>query len=146
MEVTNKYIAIKAQVDGAPQESDFEVKTESISLLVKPGSKDIIIKNLYVSIDPYQLNRMKTVSASQKASEYAVGIVPGEVIDAYGVGKVVASDNPDFEKGDYVVGLISWGEYSISQGMILNKLNPMGFPLSYHVGVLGEPIFNKLNI
>ncbi|GJX89845.1 putative F-box/kelch-repeat protein-like protein [Tanacetum coccineum] len=136
MELTNKYIAIKAQIDGAPQESDFEVKTESISLLVKPGSKDIIIKNLYVSIDPYQLNRMKTVSASQKASEYAVGIVPGEVIDAYGVGKVVASDNPDFEKGDYVVGLISWGEYSISQGMILNKLNPMGFPLSYHVGVL----------
>lgn len=137
MEFTNKYIAIKAQVDGAPQESDFEVKTQSISLLVKPGSKDIIIKNLYVSIDPYQLNRMKTVSASQKTSDFAVGIVPGEVIDAYGVGKVIASDNPDFEKGDYVVGLISWGEYSISQGMILNKLDPMGFPLSYHVGVLG---------
>ena len=79
MEVTNKYIAIKAQVDGAPQESDFEVKTESISLLVKPGSKDIIIKNLYVSIDPYQLNRMKKISASQKTSEFAVGIVPSEV-------------------------------------------------------------------
>lgn len=47
------------------------------------------------------------------------------MIDAYGVGKIVASDNPDFEKGDYVVGLISWGEYSISQGMMLNKLDPM---------------------
>nr|GEZ01754.1 hypothetical protein [Tanacetum cinerariifolium] len=99
MEVTNKYIAIKAQVDGAPQESDFDVKTESISLLVKPGSKDIIIKNLYVSIDPYQLNRMKTASASQNTSQFSVGIVPSEVIDAYGVGKVIASDNPDFEKG-----------------------------------------------
>ncbi|GKG47444.1 hypothetical protein Tco_0506929, partial [Tanacetum coccineum] len=41
---------------------------------------------------------MKTTSASQKASEFAVGIVPGEVIDAYGVGKVLTSDNPDFEK------------------------------------------------
>ncbi|PWA45626.1 alcohol dehydrogenase superfamily, zinc-type [Artemisia annua] len=80
---------------------------------------------------------MKKASASQKTSEFAVGIVPGEVIDAYGVGKVIASDNPEFEKGDYVVGLISWGEYSISQGMILNKLDPMGFPLSYHVGDLG---------
>ncbi|GJZ08060.1 NADP(+)-dependent 2-alkenal reductase-like protein [Tanacetum coccineum] len=131
MELTNKYIAIKAQIDGAPQESDFEVKTESISLLVKPGSKDIIIKNLYVSIDPYQLNRMKSVMLLKSfriCSRYS---------PPRGVGKVVASDNPDFEKGDYVVGLISWGEYSISQGMILNKLNPMGFPLSYHVGVLG---------
>ena len=68
------------------------------------------------------------------------------MIDAYGVGKVIASDNPEFEKGDYVVGLISWGEYNtISQGMLLNKLDPMGFPLSYHVGALGESIFNKLN-
>nr|XP_043628270.1 2-alkenal reductase (NADP(+)-dependent)-like [Erigeron canadensis] len=136
-EVTNKYIAIKAKVDGIPKESDFEVKTEQFSLSVKPGSNDIIIKNLYVSIDPYQINRMKTASASQKTSNYAVAIAPGEVIDAYGVGKVVASGNPQFEKGDYVVGMISWGEYSISQGLILSKLDPMGLPLSYHVGVLG---------
>ncbi|KAI7735727.1 hypothetical protein M8C21_030655 [Ambrosia artemisiifolia] len=137
MEVTNKYIAIKAQIDGEPQESDFEVKTQPFSLSAKPGSNDIIIKNLYVSIDPYQINRMKTVSSSQKASEFAVGISPGQVIDAYGVGKVIASDNPKFEKDDYVLGLISWGEYTISQGFILNKLDPMGFPLTYHVGLLG---------
>ncbi|XP_076917268.1 2-alkenal reductase (NADP(+)-dependent)-like [Bidens hawaiensis] len=137
MEVTNNYIVIKAQIDGEPQENDFEFKTEPFSLSVKPGSKDIIIKNLYVSIDPYQINRMKTVSASQKTSEFAVGISPGEVIDAYGVGKVVASGNPEFEKDDYVVGLISWGEYYISKGFMLSKFDPMGFPLSYHVGLLG---------
>ncbi|XP_071729521.1 2-alkenal reductase (NADP(+)-dependent)-like [Rutidosis leptorrhynchoides] len=137
MEVTNNFVAIKAKIEGAPQESDFELKSEPFSLSVKPGSKDIIIKNLYVSIDPYQINRMKSYSFSQKASEFATGIVPGEMIDAYGVGKVVASGHPDFEKDDYVVGLISWGEYCISQGLILNKLNPLGLPLSYHVGVLG---------
>ncbi|MFS7966012.1 putative oxidoreductase [Helianthus anomalus] len=137
MEVTNKYIVIKTQIDGKPQESDFELKTEPFSLTVKPGSNDIIIKNLYVSIDPYQINRMKTMSSSQKASEFAVGISPGQVIDAYGVGKVIASGNPKFEKDDYVVGIVSWGEYSISQGFILNKLDPMGLPLTYHVGLLG---------
>ncbi|KVI01286.1 Alcohol dehydrogenase, C-terminal, partial [Cynara cardunculus var. scolymus] len=164
MEVTNKYVAIKAQVDGAPEESDFEFKTELISLTVKPGSKDIIIKNLYVSIDPYQVNRMKTLSDSQKTSEFAVGIKPGEVrsilndvlyalkvvIDAYGVGKVVASGNQEFEKGDYVVGLISWGEYSISKGVILSKLDPMGLPfgLTAYAGLFeickpkkGEKVF-----
>ncbi|XP_076932161.1 2-alkenal reductase (NADP(+)-dependent)-like [Bidens hawaiensis] len=107
MENINKYIAIKAKIDCEPQQSDFEVKTEPFSLTVKPGSKDVIIKNLYVSIDLYQINRMKTVSSSQKASEFAIQIGPGEVNDAYGVGKVVASGNPKFVKGDYVVGLIS---------------------------------------
>ncbi|KAI3709464.1 hypothetical protein L2E82_39226 [Cichorium intybus] len=130
MEVTNKYVAIKALVDGVPAESDFEVKSESFSLLVKSGSKDIIIKNLYVSIDPYQINRMKTTSDSHKTSEFATGIVPGKVIDAYGVGKVVASGNPEFEKGDYVLGIISWADYSISKGNFLKILDPMGFPLS----------------
>ncbi|KAJ0495930.1 putative oxidoreductase [Helianthus annuus] len=137
MEVTNKFITIKATIDGEPQESDFELKIEPFSLSVKPGSNDVIIKNLYISIDPYQINRMKTVSSSQKTSKFSTQIAPGEVIDAYGVGKVVASGNPKFEKDDYVVGLISWGEYSISHGFILNKLDLMGFPLSYHVGLLG---------
>ncbi|KAI3709463.1 hypothetical protein L2E82_39225 [Cichorium intybus] len=137
MEVTNKYVATKAKIDGAPEESDFELKSESFSLLVKPGSKDVIIKNLYVSIDPYQINRMKTVSDSQTTSVFATMIVPGEVIDAYGVGKVIASGNPEFQKDDYVVGLLSWGEYCIYDGPYLNKLDPMGLPMSYYVGALG---------
>lgn len=62
------------------------------------------------------------------------------MIDAYGLGKVVASGNPLFEKDDYVVGVISWGEYSVSQGFFLHKLDAMGFPLSYHIGVLGNSI------
>lgn len=62
-----------------------------------------------------------------------------KVIDAFGVGKVVASDRPEFEEGELVVGLISWAEYSIvKEGSILNKLDTMGFPLSYHVGILGK--------
>ncbi|KAK1377627.1 hypothetical protein POM88_024371 [Heracleum sosnowskyi] len=66
------------------------------------------------------------------------GVALGQAIDAYGVAKVVASGHPDFEKDDLVIGLISWGEYSIvKEGSILNKLNSLGFPYSYHVGILG---------
>ncbi|KAK6941651.1 Oxidoreductase, N-terminal domain [Dillenia turbinata] len=138
MEVANKYVIIKSKVDGAPKESDFEMQTEKLVLSVKAGSKNIIVKNLYVSIDPYQLNRMKSQSSSQKTSSFAVGIKPGEAIDTYGVGRVVASENAEFEKGDLVGGLLTWGEYSIIKPgeMILRKLDPMGFPLSYHVGIL----------
>lgn len=66
-----------------------------------------------------------------------------QVISSYGVGKVIASGNPRFAEGDYVVGNISWGEYSISKGFFLRKLDPMGLPLSYHIGVLGNFIFNQ---
>lgn len=62
-----------------------------------------------------------------------------QVIDANGVAKVVVSENPEFKKDDLVEGLISWGEYKLVKGgAMLRKLDPMGFPLSYHVSVLGN--------
>ncbi|KAK8581702.1 hypothetical protein V6N13_144713 [Hibiscus sabdariffa] len=138
MEVINRYITIKNHIDGAPQDSDFELRSSYLSLSLDPASGEVIVKNLYVSIDPYQLNRMKSYSSSHQSSEFAVAITPGEDIDAYGVGKVVASGNPKFDKGDIVAGLLKWGEFTVVKpGGMLNKLDPMGFPLSYHVGILG---------
>ncbi|EEF37926.1 2-alkenal reductase (NADP(+)-dependent) isoform X1 [Ricinus communis] len=138
MEVTNRYVVTKAYIDGAPKESEFELKSEAISLLLEPGSNDVIVKNLYVSIDPYQLNRMKSRSSSQTHSSFATAINPGDVIDAYGIAKVLASGNPEFQKDDLVIGLITWGEYSvIKPGAMLRKFDPMRFPMSHHVGILG---------
>ncbi|XP_059283010.1 2-alkenal reductase (NADP(+)-dependent)-like [Lycium ferocissimum] len=138
MEVKNKFVAIKANINGAPEESYFEIKVENLSLTIEPESKDVVIKNLFVSIDPYQLNRMKSESSSQAAISFASAITPGEAIDTYGVGKVMVSHRPEFKKNDLVAGLLTWGEYTIvKEGSLLNKLDPLGFPLSYHVGVFG---------
>ena len=79
MEVSNRYITIKTHVDGAPKESHFELKTAALLLSSEPGTNDVIVKNLYVSIDPYQINRKKSQSSSQKAISFAVGITPGDV-------------------------------------------------------------------
>ncbi|KAK6156480.1 hypothetical protein DH2020_010728 [Rehmannia glutinosa] len=135
-EVNNNFVAIKGHISGAPTESDFEIKTEKVSLLARDG--EVIVQNLYVSVDPYQLNRMKNHSSSHAAINFAVPITPGHAIDTYGAGRVLASGRPDFVKDELVVGLLSWGEYTVvEQGRLLNKLDPMGLPLSHHVGALG---------
>ncbi|KAK9208306.1 hypothetical protein WN944_000660 [Citrus x changshan-huyou] len=92
----------------------------------------LLCKNLYVSIDLYQLNRLKSYSSSPEALSAAARITPGEAIDPNGVAKVVVSANPEFEKDDLVVGLISWGEYELVKGgAMIRRLDPMRFPLSY---------------
>ena len=73
--ITNRYIAIKHHIDGAPQVSDFELKSEALSLSVECGKKEVIVRNLYVSIDPYQLNRMKSHSSSQ---DLVRRVIPGQ--------------------------------------------------------------------
>ncbi|XP_073157028.1 NADPH-dependent oxidoreductase 2-alkenal reductase-like [Henckelia pumila] len=134
--ISNRFVAIKDHVNGAPKDSDFEIKKEKI-ICVCP-TMTVIVKNLYVSVDPYQINRMKSRSASQAAISFAAAISPGQAIDTYGVGRVVASGRPDLEKDDLVVGLLTWGEYTVvEEGRLLNKLDPMGLPLPYHVGPLG---------
>ncbi|XP_030492355.2 2-alkenal reductase (NADP(+)-dependent) [Cannabis sativa] len=140
MEVINRYVTIKSEINGSPKETDFEIKCSSIS--VEVGSKDVVLKNLYVSIDPYQINRFKTHSpSSQNSTTNAMAISPGQIISAYGVAKVVASGNDEFEKDDLVVGMICWGEYSVFKGdqSMFRKLNPMAleFPLSHQVGLFG---------
>ncbi|KAE8688167.1 common plant regulatory factor 1-like [Hibiscus syriacus] len=139
MEVINRYIAIKNHANDAPQDSDFKLKSSPLTLSMDPGSDEFIVRNLYVSIDPFQLNRMKSYSSSQESSKNAVAIIPGEAINTYGDSRVVASENSKFEKGDIVTGFLNWEEFTVVKaGGMLNKLDPMGFPLSYHVGILGS--------
>ena len=60
-------------------------------------------------------------------------------IDGPVIGNVVASGSAKFEKGDLVVGTFTWAEYSlVKEGSIIRKLEPSEFPLTYHLGVLGN--------
>ncbi|KAL4286906.1 hypothetical protein AHAS_Ahas19G0133000 [Arachis hypogaea] len=139
MEVSNKYIVIKHYFEDAPKESDFEIKTETLGLSVEEGSDDMIVKNLYISIDPFQINRMKSFSASQDAISYSTRITPGKAIDGPVIGKVVASGNNKFVKDDLVLGVFTWAEYCfVKERTIMRKLEPSEFPLTYHLGVLAK--------
>ncbi|XP_062078038.1 2-alkenal reductase (NADP(+)-dependent)-like [Humulus lupulus] len=142
MEVINRYVTTKTYIKGTPKESDFEIKSSTIVLSAEPLSNDVVLKNLYISIDPYQIHRFKGhTSSDQKTSNSVVTIAPGEVISAYGVAKVVASGNPMYTRDDLVVGTTIWADYGVLKASeyMLRKLHPkdMGFPLSHQIGVFG---------
>ncbi|XP_020685814.1 2-alkenal reductase (NADP(+)-dependent) [Dendrobium catenatum] len=140
MNVENRYVTIKHPIEGKPLMSDFEVRTEQLTLEIQKGSKDVIVKNIFVSIDPYQLNRMKAESASQKASILSSCISPGQKIDAHGLGRVVESGNDKWKKGDLITGFLGWEEYSLVKPWPEpNKIEAVDqFPLSCYLSVLGN--------
>ncbi|VAI14230.1 unnamed protein product [Triticum turgidum subsp. durum] len=57
-EVSNKGVILKQFVTGCPTEDDLELVTGVVRLAVPPGSASVMVKNLYVSCDPYMRNRM----------------------------------------------------------------------------------------
>ncbi|XP_057537728.1 NADP-dependent alkenal double bond reductase P2-like [Amaranthus tricolor] len=139
--IENKVITIKHEIDETPKEDDFQIITKTINTnFIKPGSNQVLIKCLQISIDPYQLNRMKKWSPGHNSIMAASKLVPCQEIDSHGVGKVVASGHPQFQKDDLVKGRLSWAQYVVVEDVNLNllvKFDPTPFPLSYHLGVLG---------
>ncbi|XP_023000994.1 2-alkenal reductase (NADP(+)-dependent)-like isoform X1 [Cucurbita maxima] len=82
---------------------------------------------------------MKLHSSSHAVSSATRFITPGQAISAYGVAEVVASSDSEFQKVDLVKGFIHWAEYSVvkAEECTLTKLDTLGFPLTYYLGILG---------
>lgn len=69
-----------------------------------------------------------------------------QVIDGYGVAKVLDSGHPNFSKGDLVWGITGWEEYSlITFTESLIKIPTTDLPLSYYTGILGKPFSSDLS-
>ncbi|KAF3616236.1 NADP-dependent alkenal double bond reductase P1 [Capsicum annuum] len=134
-EVSNKQIILKNYVSGFPKESDMELKINSIKLKVAENSNSVLVKNIYLSCDPYMRPRMTKTEGS-----YTESFTPGSLIVGLGVAKVVDSAHPNFKKDDLVWGMTGWEEYSIiTAPETLFKIHNTDVPLSYYTGILGMP-------
>ncbi|XP_073526281.1 LOW QUALITY PROTEIN: uncharacterized protein [Phyllobates terribilis] len=132
MSINNKQVVLKNYVTGFPKESDMEVRTIEKLLELPEGSDGaVLVKNLYLSCDPYMRQLMVKMDA------WFVSVQP---LSSYGVGKVLESKHPDFKKDELVWGLTGWEEYSvIPSSKTLFKINHTDVPLSYYTGILGMP-------
>lgn len=134
--VNNKQIVLKEYISrGYPKESDLVAQVSRISLNVPHGSNGVVVKNLYLSCDPYMRWRM-----SKSEGSYIDSFTPGQPIMGYGVAKVLDSGTSKFKKDDLVWGFTGWEEYSlITNADTLFKIEHTDVPLSFYTGLLGMP-------
>ncbi|CAH1441256.1 unnamed protein product [Lactuca virosa] len=135
-EVKNQQVILKDYVNGFPKESDMLLKTSTtIPLKLPQGSNGVLLKNLYLSCDPYMRGRMSKTEGS-----YFEPFTPGSPITGLGMAKVVDSGHSNFKKGDLVWGGTGWEEYTIiTTPETLFKIQDTDVPLSYYTGILGMP-------
>eukprot|EP01098_Paradermamoeba_levis_P007779 TRINITY_DN323_c0_g2_i4.p1 TRINITY_DN323_c0_g2~~TRINITY_DN323_c0_g2_i4.p1 ORF type:complete len:351 (+),score=125.45 TRINITY_DN323_c0_g2_i4:1279-2331(+) len=144
MPLSNKrVIYLKAPTGFPVPNQDTAVDTTTVSEELPENS--LLLKNLYLSLDPYMRGRMRDPSVKSYAPAFTIG----DAMTGGGVSEVFRSTHPDYKVGDIVQGMIGWEEYTtvISdaaiQGRGLKKLpaevKSLGVPLSYFIGVLGMP-------
>jgi NADPH-dependent curcumin reductase CurA len=128
----SREIVLAAHPQGEPQESDFELR-ETVS--AEPGDGEVLVRNVFVSVDPYMRGRMTGVKT------YVAPFEVGGPIDGGAVGRVVASKHDGFAEGDWVNSMLGWCEHGVAAGDRLRKLDASLAPPSASLGVLGMPGF-----
>ncbi len=126
----NQQIILNSRPDGWPAPENFKLIEAKIP---KIGDGEILVRNLYMSVDPYMRARMND------AKSYVPPFQIGKVLEAGVVGEVVKSRNSKFKEGDVVVGMLGWENYSKSDGADLLTVERGPVPLSYYLGILGMP-------
>ncbi|XP_042030695.1 2-alkenal reductase (NADP(+)-dependent)-like [Salvia splendens] len=135
-EISNKQVILNNYVKSSVKESDMSLRTSKIQLKIPSGCDGaVLVKNLYLSCDPYMLSRMKKLEG-----HYVASFTPHSPISGFGVSKVLDSSHPNFKTGELVWGVTGWEEYSlIKDSSLLFKVHDKDLPLSYYTGILGMP-------
>jgi NADPH-dependent curcumin reductase CurA len=126
----SREVVLAARPQGIPRESDFELR-EADDRDAGPG--EVVVRNVYVSVDPYMRSRMTGVRT------YVGPYEIGDAIDGGAVGRVEASRDDGFAEGDWVLSRLGWRERGVAGGDTLRKLDPSLAPPSTALGVLGMP-------
>ena len=126
----NIQILLASRPDGYPKESDFEIIESEIP---NPLEGEVLIKILWLSLDPYMRGRMRDEES------YATPVAIGDVIVGGAVGVVVNSRTPALNPGDYVEGSLGWQSYAVSDPRFLRVIDPSIAPVKSALGVLGMP-------
>lgn len=129
-QAVNKQIRLASRPSGWVEAKNFEVVDAAIA---EPGDGEVLVRNIFMSVDPYMRGRMNDVKS------YIPPFQLGEVLQAGVVGQVVESRFDGIAEGDYVMGMLGWENYSVSDGRLLRKIPAGAVPLSYHLGILGMP-------
>ncbi|KAJ1395451.1 hypothetical protein SESBI_33409 [Sesbania bispinosa] len=135
-QVRNKQVILRDYVTGFPKESDMKIVESTITLNLPEGSNQVLLKNLYLSCDPYMRILMNKMEGPEGFHTFS----PGSPLTGFGVSKVLESGHPDYKKDDLVWGITKWEEYSlVPSTLILFKIQHTDVPLSYYTGILGMP-------
>src|SRR4051794_35480725 len=108
----NRQILLASRPTGEPTPDNFRLAEAEVPV---PGPGQMLLRTVYLSLDPYMRGRMDA------GPSYAKPVEVGEVMEGSTVGEVVKSNLPQFRPGDIVVARTGWQEFALSNGKGVQK-------------------------
>ena len=130
MAENNLRILLRARPEGRVGPEHFEA---SEAPLPSPRPGEALLRNRFLSLDPYMRGRMSA------AKSYSAPVEIGAVMEGQCVSQVKEDPTGRFQPGDWVLGGFGWQRFSAVPVAGLRPLNPGVGPVTTALGVLGMP-------
>ncbi|GAA3006578.1 NADP-dependent oxidoreductase [Streptosporangium longisporum] len=125
----SREVRLVSRPSGPPVPENFELAETD---LPAPADGEILVRNLFMSVDPYMRGRMN------EGESYVPPFRIGEPLDGGALGEVVVSRAPGLSPGDVVYHGYGWREYAVLDAARARPVGETpGVPLSVHLGALG---------
>ncbi|OEL04074.1 NADP-dependent oxidoreductase [Staphylococcus succinus] len=121
-------IVLAKRPEGVPSDDVFRYETVELNELKKD---EIQVEALYISVDPYMRGRM------DDSDSYIQPFQIDQPLSGHVVGKVLASNVEQFEKGDIVTGQLPWQKITNIPAKQVIKVSNKDIPLYLYLSVLG---------
>ncbi len=128
--MANHRIVLASRPSGMPSAANFRLEEAPIP---RAGEGEIVVRNHWLSLDPYMRGRMDA------ARSYAKPVEIDQVMEGGAVGEVIESNNDRMPVGSFVTGRFGWQEYACVEGKSATKVDADAAPLSLYLSVLGMP-------
>ncbi len=103
LDVINRRVLLVNRPAGVAQASDFAIREDVVP---KPADGEVLVRNHYLSVDP----AMRGWIAD--AGNYSAAVAIGDVMRSLCSGEIVASRNPAYAVGEFVMGWFGWQDYA----------------------------------
>ena len=127
---TSREVRLVARPQGMPVTADFELAEVEVP---SPGEGEVLVRNLFMSVDPYMRGRMNDVKS------YVPPYQLGQAMEGGAVGEVVESRSDSHAVGDLVLHGLGWREVAVGPAKAFKVIERGEFSPSYYLGVLGMP-------
>jgi NADPH-dependent curcumin reductase CurA len=126
--ITSREIRLTSRPTGVPTAANFTLVETTLEPL---QDQQLLVRNLFMSVDPYMRGRMT------ERKSYVPPFEIGKVLEGGAVGEVIESRSEKFNVGDVVTSMRGWREAFIAAPEDLHTVNKAIQPLSVYLGALG---------
>jgi len=126
--IQSREIRLASRPTGSPTAANFTLAQTQLESL---PDQQVLVHNLFMSVDPYMRGRMN------EGKSYVPPFEIGKPLEGGAIGEVIESRAKEFKPGDVVTSNFGWREYFMAPAKALQSVNHAVQPLSVYLGTLG---------